>query len=352
MGDEQTPAWHCMQTFLGTYDWLTGGRPVPSPLIASVSGGADSVALARLLPGEPGWQTQFVMKDGSTTTCEPSLIIVHINHQLRGAESDADAAFVEEVAASLGVKCIVEQAPVAHLPGNLEDNARKARYEILERIAEQHGSEYICTGHTLDDQVETVLHRIIRGTSLEGLRGIHESRRLKNCRIIRPLIRVTRSQIVDYLASIGQTYRTDSSNADLKFMRNRIRHELVQLLKSMNPQVTSSISKLQKQAKDYAIDLQRDAQICLLAKELPRAGPVVILSHDGPCVPDPIRIAVLKLIWARENWSTTKFGTDHWMNASRAMFVSHSTIDLPGKIRIEGRDRMTVIGPRAAILGR
>ena len=338
--------------FVCTLAWLTNGEALDTPVIAAVSGGADSVSLLRLLLDEsrafmsaagPGIQPSVIVR--------ADVIVVHINHQLRGEESDADAAFVEEVAASLGVKCIVEQAPVAHLPGNLEDNARKARYEILERIAEQYGSEYICTGHTLDDQVETVLHRIIRGTSLEGLRGIHESRRFKNCRIIRPMIRVPRCQVIDYLASLGQTYRMDSSNAELKFTRNRIRHELVPLLKSMNPQVTSSISKLQKQAKDYAVDLQREAQACLLAKELPRAGSVVILSHDPPFVPYRIRIAVLKLIWERESWPTNKFGTDHWTNAAHAMFVSDSTLDLPGQIRIEGREHMTVIGPRSALLG-
>jgi hypothetical protein len=120
----------------------------------------------------------------------------------------------------------------------------------------------------------------------------------------------------------------------------------------MNQQVTSSISNLQQQARDYAVDLQREAQACLLAKELTRAGSVVILSHDPPFVPFRIRIAVLKLIWERESWPTNKFGTDHWTSASHAMFVSNSTLDLPGKIRIEGRDRMTLIGPRAAILGR
>jgi tRNA(Ile)-lysidine synthase len=125
--------------------------------VVAVSGGADSVALLRAL-----------------CACGVPLVAAHVNHRLRGADSDADEAFVRELCAQLGVECRVKAVDVSALAAgdNLESTARRVRYEFFAEVAAEVGAAWIATAHTADDQAETVLHRLIRGTGLQGLRGI------------------------------------------------------------------------------------------------------------------------------------------------------------------------------------
>src|SRR5262249_54909010 len=135
---------------------------------------------------------------------------------------------------------------------NREAHARRQRYDWLTKVAAESGIPWIATGHTADDQAETVLFRLLRGTGLDGLRGIAPIRALAGeVRVVRPLLSATRQDVLDYLAGLGQDYRTDESNADRRFTRNRIRHELLPLLaRAYNPRVREVLCRLASQAAE------------------------------------------------------------------------------------------------------
>jgi tRNA(Ile)-lysidine synthase len=186
-------------------------------VLIGVSGGPDSVALLNVLV-ELGWRPH----------------ICHLNHQLRRADSDTDAEFVRELAARYGLPSTVEACTVA--PD--EDSARRARHEFFARVSERTGLKKLMLAHTADDQVETFLLRLLRGAGVPGLVGIWPERQLGTLRVIRPLLKVRRAEIMEYLAAKKLSYREDKSNADTRFTRNRIRYELLPLLeREYNPAI-------------------------------------------------------------------------------------------------------------------
>lgn len=267
----------------------------PGVGVAAVSGGADSVALlCALVDLKPG-----------------AVAAVHVNHQLRGDESDADEAFVRELAAQLDIPCHVARVDVASraVGANLEATARQVRYEFLAEVAREVNASWIATGHTADDQAETVLHRLIRGAGLQGLRGIAP---VHEC-IVRPLLGVTRADVLDYLAALGQPYREDSSNADPRFTRNRIRRELLPLLRTFNPDMVSALVRLASQAGEAFDVLQADAATLLVKVELPRAGRRVVLDAVKLKVAHPYLVRELfRGLWQREGWPASEMNAEHW----------------------------------------
>ena len=148
-----------------------------------------------------------------------------MNHGLRGADAAADQNWLALLCDRLGLPFHVRTSDVAALASDQGDGweaaARAARYDFLNQTAEQVGARWVTTGHNRDDQVETILHRLIRGTGLAGLAGMPKARPLSpTVTLVRPLLRVTRAQVVEYLNSIGQDYRIDATNADTRFTRN------------------------------------------------------------------------------------------------------------------------------------
>ncbi len=189
-----------------------------SPVMAAVSGGADSVALLHVLAG-------------LRESLGIDLSAAHLNHRLRGAASDEDAAFVSRVAGGLGIECVSDSADVRALASeekrSLEDAAREARRRFLLRAARARGAAVVATGHHADDQAETVLMRLIRGAGVRGLAGIDP---VSPEGFVRPLIECRRGEIRRYLHDRGIPYREDASNEDRSFLRNRVRHELIPLI--------------------------------------------------------------------------------------------------------------------------
>ena len=211
---------------------LTGGT-----LVVGVSGGPDSICLLHLL---------VRLKD----RLDSSLHVAHLNHMLRGAESENDAEYVVEVARELGLGVTAERRDAGsyraqhHL--SLEDAARRLRYQFFADVAENLGADRVAVGHTADDQVETILMRLVRGTGAKGLQGMQPVAELpplggKGLRVIRPLLRVSRRETETYCRQHGLTPRVDSSNLLPSHLRNRIRHELVPLLRSYNPKIDEAL---------------------------------------------------------------------------------------------------------------
>ena len=239
--------------YIRKYDLLRPGDRVG----IAVSGGADSVALLRLM---------LELRD------ELGIVpfVVHLNHKLRGADSDADEQFVRELAEAHGLEAIIEKRDVQEYAAerklSLEAAAREARYEFFRR-ALQSSLHRIATAHTLDDQAETVLLKLARGAGTRGLAGIYPKVAIStkavshqpsaNCSvdskpnapssvraIVRPLLGTRRSLLQSYLAGIGQSWREDASNKDLQHTRNRVRHEVLpRLEQQVNPGVCEVLAE-------------------------------------------------------------------------------------------------------------
>ncbi|MDQ4106159.1 MAG: tRNA lysidine(34) synthetase TilS [Actinomycetota bacterium] len=189
------------------------GMNLSRPLVL-VSGGPDSVALLRVL---------------LDLGAEPT--VLHVEHGVRGEESLEDAEFVRRLCGELDVPCEVRHLKLGDEVANFQERARRERYRVAEEVADALGLEVIATGHTADDVAETVLMNLARGAGLRGLAGIPPVRG----RFVRPLIQRTRAEILQYLESLGQPYRTDPTNLTGKYARNRVRREVLPVLEELYP---------------------------------------------------------------------------------------------------------------------
>ena len=205
-------------------------------ILVTLSGGADSVALLRLLL-DMGY------------TCEAA----HCNFHLRGDESVRDEMFVRELCLQLVVPLHVqhfqtmEEAEKRHI--SIEMAARELRYAWFEQLRLQQGADVIAVAHHKDDSVETLLLNLIRGTGINGLLGI----RPKNGNIVRPLLCLDRKEITEYLQEIGQSYVTDSTNLQDEYTRNKIRLNLLPLMQEINPSVKESLLRTSEHLNDAAL---------------------------------------------------------------------------------------------------
>jgi tRNA(Ile)-lysidine synthase len=216
-------------------------------LVLAVSGGADSLCLA-----------DAALAIAPTICLTP--VIAHFDHGLRGQASQADAEFVRHFAQAQGVECVIARADVQALAierkVSTEVAARDARYGFLARAAEQHDATLVALAHHADDQAETVLFRLLRGTGLAGLRGMQPRSPLHGAphlTAVRPLLRVTRADIEQYCRERNLQPRRDATNDELHHARNRIRHELLPLLEQYNPNIRAVLTRL---ADTAASDLE------------------------------------------------------------------------------------------------
>lgn len=189
------------------------------PALIAVSGGRDSVALLHFLVSA-GWE---------------ELIVLHLNHGLRGRRSDADEKFVRELAAKESLHCQAKRLDVARFAKtkklSIETAGREARRAFFAAMAKRHHCRFLFTAHHADDQAETVLHRLCRGTSLRGASGMRAAAvTIPGLTTVRPLLEVTRPEIDEYLAERRLRFRDDASNASPAHTRNRVRHELLPLM--------------------------------------------------------------------------------------------------------------------------
>ncbi len=202
-------------------------------VLVAVSGGGDSVALLRAMAA---------LKTGGAGR----LYAAHLNHRLR-PDADGDERFVVDLCGRLGLACEVGHVEAGRLAagGGIETAARSARYRFLEETAGRLGARFVVTAHTADDQAETILQRIIRGTGVRGLSGMARARPLGDAVLIRPLLSVRRADLTAYLDAIRQPCRHDLSNVDPRFTRNRIRHQLLpRLERHFNTEVVQSLLRL------------------------------------------------------------------------------------------------------------
>jgi len=240
----------------------------------AVSGGADSVCLLEVLRElAPRW--------GLT------LMVVHLDHGLRGEESRRDAEFVRELAARMGLAVSIQRAELSRT-GNLEQAGRQARLTFFREQLATGGVDRVALGHTRTDQAETVLFRFLRGAGTAGLAGI---RPVTAEGMVRPLIEVDRREVEGYLRERGMEWREDSSNRSVEFARNRIRHELLpQLAREWNPALTETLARM----ADWAL-----AEEAYWEGEIDRLASGRLTEHHGAVLLRAEDLAGLPLAAAR-----------------------------------------------------
>lgn len=288
-----------------TADWLAQQQINGTSLVVGVSGGADSVALLRALHA---CRDEISLK----------VIMAHLDHALR-EDSASDAEWVRSLANQLQLEVVVERTDVAQMASDsgqgLEETARRQRYDFFRRVAESLGCRYVAVAHTADDQVETVLHHLLRGTGLSGLQGMPASRPLsESVTLIRPLLSTSRESVVAYLSSLGQEFLTDKSNTDEQFTRNRVRHRLLPLLREeFNPQVDRALHRLSKQACDVQEMLEVLGKRALY-EALREQSANRVRMHADVLREQPTHLLreVFRLLWIEQDWPRQRMGFDDW----------------------------------------
>ena len=222
--------------------------------LVGFSGGADSVALLYALCGLLG---------------KERIVALHVNHMLRGNESERDEASCRAFCAAHDISFVCKRADVLSLSGGtaLEETARRIRYAFLEETAKKYECTTVSLAHHAGDNLETMLFHLCRGTGLAGLAGIPPTRSLGNIRIVRPMLDCTREEILCYLAQNDLTYTTDSTNADTHYTRNFIRHEIIPKLKEINPQAEENARKTAEIAQNAIAHLTEEARDLLNEKK-------------------------------------------------------------------------------------
>jgi tRNA(Ile)-lysidine synthase len=312
---------------------------IDTHLAVAVSGGPDSVALLRAILAIKQ------RKSGAGV-----VHVAHFNHRLRGEAADEDEAWLGALCRGLRVPLEIGRADALDLTNTRGDSseavARSARYHFLCETAEKLGARYVAVAHTADDQVETVLHRFLRGTGLDGLAGMPASRPLSpSVVLVRPLLGVGRLAVLRYLQDIGQSYRVEGSNKNLRWTRNRLRHELLPALREgYNQQVDDALLRLSAQAGEV------QSIIVQLASEL--AGTCVSVEKTGSGTPAtaalrvvvdcrPLRATppllvreVCKLAWQQAGWPLQAMGFEEWQQLEELIHEKRmEPVDFPGNIR-------------------
>jgi tRNA(Ile)-lysidine synthase len=308
-------------------------------VVAAVSGGPDSVALLKVLAIVAG-------------DYKLSLLVAHLNHGLRGKESDSEEAFVRSLCRDVGVECISKKLDVSLLKEgrgkSLEDLCRNERYAFLKQTAEDYRATKIALGHHLHDQAETVLMNFLRGSGTEGLRGILP---VREGMFIRPLLKVTRNEILAFLKKEGLTYVNDSSNLEDFCLRNRIRHKLIPLLKEgYNPRLEETLSSTAEimRLDDEYMELEADAlfrRCGIFEGRLEKA----ILINDLLELHEALRRRVIKKLLTGLLPSGKAIGFKHVMEVAdlAQKREGSGSLDLPGGMTVRREYDMLIVSRKA-----
>ena len=303
-------------------------------ILVAVSGGADSMALVHVLVAlAPGLSAR--------------LAIAHLNHGLRSKEADRDAEFVASVAQNLNLPLFLDKIDTRNHQERYrlspEEAARNVRYDFLNRVAEKNGFTKIAVGHHLDDNAELVLMFLLRGSGPLGLSGMPP---VRDSKIIRPLIDIKRSKILEYLALKNLQYVSDSSNTDFNFLRNKIRHELIpQLARNYNPNIVNTLNRLASVARseeswiDTIVDpLYHRA----LMKE--NTASVRLSQESLEYIPLAARRRVIRKAIKRVKGNLRRIAFSHIDAAVRlALKGPHAgSIDLPDRVQVQ-RDHQALV---------
>lgn len=301
-------------------------------VLVAVSGGPDSVFLLHML---------YSLRNKLRIS---RLIACNLDHCLRGEESREDSLFVRRVCREMGIRYIGRKADIGRLSENgrsIEETARDVRYRFFRDAAVKARTPVIATGHTLDDQAETILMRVVKGSSLKGLVGVPPVRDMpsgrsrQKVRIVRPLIEIEKAAIVRYLTENAIAYRTDRSNDEPVYFRNRVRNEIMPFLERYNPRLKHALCNLAEHLReDHAFidDMRKRSRHTLSV----RNERVELRLKDIVMQPRAIQKEVARDALLLAGGKIKKLSFGHWKEIERliASQGKGASVDLPGGIRI------------------
>ncbi len=313
-------------------------------LVVACSGGPDSTALLHALLA---LRPDMALK----------LHVAHLNHDFRGQEAEDDAAFVAEMAANLDLPTTVDEAdPIAYQRergiSSFEEAAREVRYRFLTNLSNSISADAIALGHTADDQAETILMHILRGSGLPGLRGMQEltpwrdTPKGKTAALYRPLLQATRKETRAYCLELNIPFREDSTNRSLRFTRNRIRLKLLPALREYNPQVRQALVRIGRAATE-SLDFLDDQLNALWPEISSTDGGSVSLDTSSLKELHPtLRAMVLRRAFARASGSIRRLSETHVKSMlSLVAGPAGKIVHLPGGLAMRSTHDHLVIGP-------
>jgi len=294
-------------------------------VLVAVSGGPDSVFLLHIL-------------NSLRKTMNFRLFVGHLDHGIRARESSKDARFVKGLAKSAGLEMVGEKLKSGsgeNKTVSLEERLREKRYDFFKRGARLTGCNIVATAHTLDDQAETVLMRIIKGSSLKGVCGIHPFRREGSVRFVRPLIGIEKSEILRFLKENQISFRIDRTNYEERFLRNRIRNKVLPYLSKINPRIKRSLFNLAESLReDYEfIEAEKKIRKGLVKK---KKSMQYFMLRDIMLQPSALRKEMIRDVLEKSGANIKKLTFRHWGDIDYLMRrkAAGKSIDLPGKIRV------------------
>jgi len=311
---------------------LQAHADLPRHLILAVSGGADSVALLRAMQQLADEQAL-------------QLTVAHFNHRTRPGENEADSQWLQALCSRLQLP-FVEGTRCSEDGGSPSENElRSARREFLRRVAVERKAGVVALAHHADDQAETVLQRLCRGSGVGGLAGMDEVTPLADdILLFRPFLALPGRILRDYLKEIGQEFREDDSNRSPRYTRNRIRHHLLPALDDVHPEAAANIARSAAQARE-TFELLRTLASELLAEAVIEAQPdCVRLNCDQLTNAQPlIGREAFVLLWTRQGWPRQGMTRAHWERLLQTAGPAGNRCEIPGRIRAIRRGTMLVL---------
>ncbi|MBX3451994.1 MAG: tRNA lysidine(34) synthetase TilS [Planctomycetaceae bacterium] len=300
-------------------------------ILVGVSGGADSVALVTGLQrlADSGWGL--------------SLVVAHFDHGLRGEDSRADANWVRELARKLGLPYVEGRGSGEQSNSRVEESARRQRYDFFATAAAEQNCPFVAIAQTADDQAETVLHHVLRGSGLAGMRGIPRVRPLgDSATVIRPILDVDRFTVLAWLQDTGADWRTDATNAETRFTRNRIRHQILPLLADgVHPEAARHLCQLAEQAAEWEAAwgeiAERIESATVLSETTDSLRLRTLELRDWP---DFALAAVAQRLWKRQGWPRREMGRAAWLRWVSTVREG-GIVDFPGWVRLTVDDHLT-----------
>jgi len=314
-----TQVFNIVRHTLRRYKMLSKGDRV----LLCVSGGADSVFLAHVFN---------YLKDELGV----SLYIANLDHGIRGVDSKKDSAFVRDLAGRLGVRLIFKRFKFRKdKKHSVEETARRLRYGFFYDTAKKKKINVVATAHTRDDQAETVLIRIIKGTSIKGLTGIPPVRIEGKIKFIRPLIELNKTDILAIMRNRRFSYRTDKSNFDNKIFRNAVRNRILPFLEKYNPRIKRALFNMAETLREDH-EVIKHARDSYGGKIAVCKGKVRIKINELMNVPKAVQKEVIRDAVAKLKGNLKRLTYGHWRSIRALLETSGSgkSLDLPGKIRI------------------
>jgi len=301
-------------------------------VLVCVSGGPDSIFLLYAL--------NYLKRDLGIR-----LFVANLDHGIRGKRSKIDSAFVKKLSRNLSLDCFYKKLDTRKYMNkklSIEENLRLARYEFFKDAAKKLKTNVIATGHTLDDNAETVLMRIIKGTSLKGLAGIPPTRSEYHLKIIRPLLEIEKTDILDFLEENNIDYRLDHTNSDESFLRNRVRRKLLPYMSGYNPKIKIALANMAESLRE---DLEFIKSELLSKRDIVKRKKLISIDlKDIVVQPRALQREILGDALTKSGANIKKLSFSHWKDMNNFLKFKRKgqALDLPGNVRIIREDKRII----------